>query len=54
MTLPGRAAKGGTRAPRHVANPLDYVLPASRLASVELQQEIAEQLLELGARIRPL
>ncbi len=54
MTLPGRGAPRGTGAVRAAAwrgrGPAEqlHALPASRLASVELQQEIAEQLLELG------
>ena len=54
MTLPGRPGRGGGRAARQPhrvpqAAADSSVLPASRLASTELQQEIAEQLLVLGA-----
>ncbi len=54
MTLPGRGAPRGTGAGRTAArrgrgpSKQLHALPASRLASVELQQEVAEQLLELG------
>ena len=52
MTVSSGSARGGGRAlrqPQRGQRAADASVPASRLASTELQQEVAEQLLVLGA-----